>query len=180
MQHAWPIRIQSTDNMVSLRTNRKKRICDVALSAVLVLLLDPPSLPPFSGSSNSRNTILKLNSSYFQQRKPLALSRALNSLVAGSTFLPNWSRLPPTSSDEVQPIPGLQTRLEGGKEVAGNRNGDWRGCWRAWWTERTGAAVWLCLFQPRLHVSKQAALEQLSQRKTHPAGLSLQIRQLAH
>lgn len=173
MQDAWPIRLQTTDNMVSLWTNRKKQICDVAPSAVLVLLLDPPSLPPFPGSSTSRNTTLKLNLNLFSRRKPLALSRALNSNVTGSTFLPNWSRLPPTSSDEVQPIPGLQTRLEGGKEVAGNRDGDWRGCWRAWWTERTGAAVWLCLFQPRLHVSKQAALEQLSQRKTHPAELSL-------
>ena len=49
---------------------------------------------------------------------------------------------------DEQPNPGLRSRVEGGKEVVGNRDGD-RGGSRRSWRARTG----LCLFQPRLHVS---------------------------
>jgi len=56
------------------------------------------------------------------------------------------------SFQEVQPIPGLRSRAEGGKEVVGNRDrdGDRGGSWRSW---RAGAGAGLRLLQPGLHVS---------------------------
>lgn len=143
-----------------------------AVSCSCFASLSPLHFPPFSGSSTSKTTALKLNLNLFLAEKTAGSASRAHSHVTRSAFLPHWSRRPPTSSEEVQPIPGLQTRAEGGKEVAGNRDGERRGCWRAWRTGRTGAAVWLCLFQPRLHVSKQADHERMSLGKTHPAGFS--------
>lgn len=141
--------------MVPLPTNPEGRRCDVALSAVLVLLLSPPSFPPGFGWPTCTNNHTETGFKFGYSGENLRLCPERYSHTSCSTFLPNWSRLPPTSSEEVQPIPGLQSRAEGGKEVAGNRDGDRRGCWRAWRTGRTGDPVWLRLFQPRLHVSKQ-------------------------
>lgn len=140
-----PIGTQSSNNMVSLRANRVRRKCDVAQSAVLVLLLFPLLFSPLSGSSTCKRIALKQNLNPFPAEQTPTLLRASTSDFIRDTFLPNWSRIPPTSSEKVQPIPGLQTRVEGGKEVAGNRDGERRGCWRAWRTGRTGAGVRLCL-----------------------------------
>lgn len=70
-------------------------------------------------------------------------------------FLPNWNRLPPTSSERAKPIPGLRSRAVGGKEVAGSRDGERRRSRRAWRTGRTGAGVRLRFLQPGLHVSQR-------------------------
>lgn len=144
--------MESSDTAFSLRANHERRSCDVAPSAVLVLL--PVIFPPFSGSSTSKTTAHKRNSNQLPAERTDASASRPHPRVTRSTFLPHWSRLPPTSSEKVPPIPGLQTRAEGGKEVAGNRDGERRGSRRAWRTGRTGAAVWLRLLQPRLHVSR--------------------------
>lgn len=60
----------------------------------------------------------------------------------------------PLSFQEVQPIPGLRSRAEGGKEVVGNRDGDRGGSRRSW---RAGAV--LRLLQPGLHVSARSHLQ---------------------
>lgn len=101
-------------------------------------------------------------SSSSAQRRPACLPRR-SPLI--TQFLPNWNRLPPTSSERAKPIPGLRSRAVGGEEVAGRRDGERRRSGRAWRTGRTGAGVQLRFVQPGLNVSQRMRVKKKKKKK---------------
>lgn len=77
--HGGPIRIETSDNMVSLRANHKRRTCDVALSAVLVLLLFSPFFSSILWVVDLQNnrTETELESISSGKKRRLCLERSL-------------------------------------------------------------------------------------------------------
>lgn len=137
------MRSRTTTQLIFLQS----LVCDVdvtqQLSAGFVLLR---SLCSAWSRECTKN--LRFNPLMWGRRIAEALEYICLPLYSALPIFLQWVSALPLSFQEVQPIPGLRSRAEGGKEVVGNRDGDRGGSQRSW---RAGAV--LRLLQPRLHVS---------------------------
>lgn len=158
-----PIRAQNANNTASLPTNhvRAERLGSVSCSCFASVFFLPRLLFLYPASHAEKNRVqtstpgsVRSGAKPVEQLCPAPACLPRRSLSV-TLFLPNWNRLPPTSSERAKPIPGLRSRAVGGKEVAGSRDGERRGSRRAWRTGRTGAGVRLRFLQPGLHVSQR-------------------------
>lgn len=110
--------------MVSLSANRERRRCDVAPSAVLVLLLFCSSFPPGSGQPTSTITALKHYFNSVLAEKTSGSARSAHPNITRSIIS---SELEPSSADiERRGAADPRPPIQGG----GREGGRWESGWR--------------------------------------------------
>lgn len=119
--HTWPIGVQTSDHMVSLWANHKRRVCDVEPSAVLVLLISPffPSVPWVVDLHNNRSEN-KLKS----EERPADCAPTAHRHVARSKVSPTLE----SSSADIERKGVADPRPP--KQGGGRKGGRWESGWR--------------------------------------------------